>query len=698
MTDHSAADSRPTNRLIDETSPYLLQHACNPVDWFPWGEEALQLAREKDCPIFLSIGYSACHWCHVMEHESFENPAIAEMMNRDFVNIKVDREERPDLDQIYMNAVVAISGRGGWPMSVFLTPEMRPFFGGTYWPPEPRMGMPGFPQILERVSEIWTTRRDDINNNATQLTAAVTQMSHPQGEPIELKPELITQSVGEMLASADCVHGGFGGAPKFPHAMDLRLLLRAGQRDDDSENDPISVAQLTLSKMARGGIYDHLGGGFHRYSTDARWLVPHFEKMLYDNALLASTYLEAYQLTLRNDFATTARETLDYVLREMTQPEGGFYSTQDADSEGEEGKFFVWNETEIDSVLTDGDEARAFKLCYDVTPAGNWEGMTILNRKQPHATTAQELGLADDELTNLLSRCRKTLYKHREQRIHPGRDDKVLMSWNGMMIAALAQGARVLNQEKYRVAAVAACDFILENMRNDDGRLLHSFKDGQARFNACLDDYACLIDGLIEVYQATFEARFVTAALELAVIMVEQFHDVEQGGFYYTGSDHETLITRQKDNQDNATPSGNSMAATALLKLGQMTGRTDLEQNAYETLEMLSGQMARIPTAMGQALLAVDYLLAPAKQIVVVGGDDSETTDAFLQEINGRFLPNAIVLFRPQSQPEDEIPTVFQPLLTDKAAIDDQTTVYICQAGACSAPISSLPDLQESFD
>jgi uncharacterized protein YyaL (SSP411 family) len=671
------------NRLADETSPYLLQHAANPVDWFPWGEEAIAAAGELDRPIFLSIGYSACHWCHVMEHESFENESIAALMNERFVNIKVDREERPDLDRIYMNAVLALTGRGGWPMSVFLTPDLKPFYGGTYWPPEPRTGMPGFRQVLDHIADAWNTRRPDILTGAEELTEAVTRMGGPQGESSDLATGMLANAMNQLVGSADQTHGGFGGAPKFPHPMDLRVLLRCWGRFES--DDALDVVRLTLDRMAGGGLYDHLGGGFHRYSTDARWLAPHFEKMLYDNALLTCVYLKAYQATGCEDDARVVRETLDYVLREMTQPAGGFYSTQDADSEGVEGKFFVWSEAEIDQHL-DTDAARLFRACYDVSPAGNWEGTNILNRSRSHAEMATELGLSADDLTESLEASRRTLFEVRSQRIAPSRDDKILVSWNGLMIAAMAQASQVLGEKKYAAAATRAVDFILDNMRDEAGRLLHSFKDGRARFTAYLDDYAALIDGLVELYQATFETRHLTSAIELAESMRERFGDAETGGFFYTATDHETLITRDKDSQDNATPSGNALAATGLLKLGRLCGRTDFEQAAEKTLRMLSGQIQRVPQASGQALIALDFLLGPTREIVVAEGTAPSETTELLTAIHAQFLPNKVVLCRTAGISDDELPPETEHLLAGKRPRDGEVTVYVCEQGTCGEP------------
>ncbi|MBT6157960.1 MAG: thioredoxin domain-containing protein [Planctomycetaceae bacterium] len=684
-----------SNFLSTETSPYLLQHASNPVDWYPWGDVALEAARAQERPIFLSIGYSACHWCHVMEHESFENTQIAELMNRHFINIKVDREERPDLDQIYMNAVMALTGRGGWPMSVFLTPDLKPFYGGTYWPPTSRMGMPGFGDILQKVNEAWSNSRDHVFQSADELTEHVIAMGVPQGEPGTIAEPQLIAAMQQLLKTADRTNGGFGGAPKFPHPMDIRLLLRCWKRF--GSDDALAVVNLTLDKMSRGGIYDHLGGGFHRYSVDERWLAPHFEKMLYDNALLAMAYLDAFQATSNPDYERVVRETLDYILREMTQPEGGFYSTQDADSEGEEGKFFVWSERELCDQLEPEDE-RVFGTCYDVSAGGNWEGHNILNRVKTHAEAAAALKLDEDELSGLLDRCRQKLFDVRKQRIAPARDDKVLVSWNGLMISAMARAAQILDEPKYADAARDAADFILQQMRDDEGRLLHAFKDGRARFNAYLDDYACLIDGLIDLYQATFETRHLDEALALSERMIARFHDADTGGFFYTSADHEQLVARNKDSQDNATPSGNGMAATALLRLGRLCGRSDLEDVAVGTLEMLAAQLAQYPTSAGQSLIAADFLLGPTHEVVIVEGNSPAETEDLLRPIRQLFLPNALLLLRPAGASDNDLPAAVKPLLAGKTTQTGTATVYICERGTCQAPLTDVKDIQSAFE
>lgn len=681
----------PPNRLAGETSPYLLQHACNPVNWQPWDDESLAQAKQLDRPIFLSIGYSACHWCHVMEHESFENHDIAAVMNAGFVNIKVDREERPDLDQIYMNAVMAMTGSGGWPMSVFLTPDLKPFFGGTYWPPAAKWGRPGFREILAAVQDAWTTRRDAVLQQAGELTEAVLQSALPAEGRGELSPDMLRQALRSLLRNADRTHGGFGSAPKFPHPMDLRVLLRCAKRFDNSE--AIDVVRLTLDKMSHGGIYDHLGGGFARYSTDERWLVPHFEKMLYDNALLTTAYLEAYQMTKQADYLRVVRETLDYVLREMTQPEGGFYATQDADSEGVEGKFFVWTEAEVLDILGP-DDGRIFCYCYDVTAGGNWEHQNILNRPKRSEQAAKLLKLDSDELESLLASCRAKLFAVRSKRIPPGRDDKILVSWNGLMIAAMAQAGVILDEPKYLAAAQSAADFILDKMTTESHRLYHCSKDGRARFNGYLDDNACLIDGLIELSQATLDPQYLHHACGFAAQMTNQFSDFAHGGFFYTSSDHETLIARNKEIHDNATPSGNSMAATALLKLARLTGRRDLEAKAVETLEMMSGTLARLPTAAGQALIALDFLTGPAYELMLIEGDDKTVADQALVAIQQRCIPNKVVWRHKSGQP---VPVELRPLLEGKTTVNGGTSLYVCREGVCQAPAVGAEAIQATI-
>jgi uncharacterized protein YyaL (SSP411 family) len=576
-----------TNRLLHETSPYLKQHAHNPVDWYPWGEEALLRARELDRPIFLSIGYSACHWCHVMEHESFEDPEVGKLLNDNFISIKVDREERPDLDQIYMTAVQILTRHGGWPMSVFLTPDLKPFYGGTYFPPEDRHQLPSFKRVVVSIAEAWRDRRADVLAGAANLTENIQLSMHLEPGAGQLGTELLRRALDELARRFDQRHGGFGAAPKFPHPMDLRLLLRLAQRFDGDLAQ--GMATKTLDHMAMGGMYDQLGGGFHRYSTDAEWLVPHFEKMLYDNALLSIAYLEAFQATGKPFYRDVVEETLAYVLREMTSPDGPFYSTQDADSEGVEGKFFVWSLAEVEQVLG-RDEARLFADIFDITSDGNWEGHNIPHRSRGYDQEAKLHRMTEDELRRRLELSKRKLFEARSKRVRPGRDEKILTAWNGLMIAAFAQAAQVLARPEYTQAAARASEFVLGHMRAPDGRLLRTTGAGaQPKLNGYLEDYSYIIDALVSLYETTFEPRWIKSAQELAQVMVDQFWDDGEGGFFFTGKNHETLIARTKDPHDNATPSGNAVAVTGLLRLHKLTGNPTWLDKAERTLRLFGG-------------------------------------------------------------------------------------------------------------
>jgi uncharacterized protein YyaL (SSP411 family) len=680
MTEHATF----TNRLARETSPYLRQHAHNPVDWYPWGPEALARARQLDRPIFLSIGYSACHWCHVMEHESFENEEIARLLNEHFVPIKVDREERPDLDQVYMAAVQMLTGQGGWPMSVFLTPDLRPFTGGTYFPPDDRYGRPGFKRVLLTLIDWWRTRRGEIDRAAGDLTDHLQGLGRlPAGEG-DLGPDLLRRAADGLARAFDSRYGGFGAAPKFPHPMDLRVLLRAWARFGDEQ--ALHMVRVTLDHMAMGGIYDHLGGGFARYSTDARWLVPHFEKMLYDNALLTPCYLEAHQATGEGSYREVVEETLDWVLREMTSPEGPFYSTLDADSEGEEGKFYVWTRAEIEQVLGPADAA-VFKAVYGVEADGNWEeGKNILHRVKTHAQYARLHNLSEPELRALLARCRQKLFEARGRRVRPGLDDKALTSWNGLMIGALANASAVLERPDWTAAARRAADFILTRMRTADGRLLRTWSvGGEPKLNAYLEDYAYLLDGLGSLYEATFEPRWVEASLDLARVMVDQFWDEAEGGFFYTGRDHEALIARTKDPHDNATPSGNAMAVTVLLRLVKLTGRGDLLEKAEATLRLYRGLLSSHPLSAGQMLIALDFRLGPVEEVAVVGDPAAEDTRRVLRAARAGFHPRRVLALQPPSGDTRSLEELV-PLLTGKTA-GGAVTTYVCQNFTCQAPL-----------
>ena len=684
------------NHLNNETSPYLLQHAHNPVDWYPWGEEALTRAKADDKPILLSIGYSACHWCHVMAHESFEDPDTARLMNEHFINIKVDREERPDIDAIYMQAVQAISGHGGWPMTMFLTPDGRPFYGGTYYPPSPRQGMPAFKQILESVASSYQHRKGDIAQSATQLTQQLSNQAMLQMAREDLNRLILDEAFLSFEKQFDKVQGGFGGAPKFPQPMNLEFLLRVFHRT----RYPAALAMIekTLQKMARGGMYDQLGGGFHRYSVDARWLAPHFEKMLYDNAQLARLYMHAWQATGNPFYQRIATETLDYVAREMLNTQGGFYSTQDADSEGEEGKFYLWTPQEVVDVLGK-DDAHIFNAYYDVSEHGNFEERNILNVPRDEDIVAKELGIRIDALHAALARCKPKVYAARAQRIWPGRDDKVLTAWNGLMLAAFAEAARVLKRDDYREIAVRNAEFLLRELSPSGGRdasplrLLRTWKEGRAKLNGYLEDYADLADGLLCLYEATFDPRWFSGARSLADTMIDQFWGDDIGGFYDTAHDHETLITRPRDVFDNATPSGGSVAAWILLRLAIMAGDEDYARRAVESIKGVSTLMKRYASGFGQWLSALDFYLSHPKEIALLGDLASPLTQALIDIVFKPYLPNRVVMHAPGSG--DGV--ALGPLLEDKTLVAGQPAAYVCQNYTCQAPVSDPLVLEQQL-
>jgi uncharacterized protein YyaL (SSP411 family) len=679
-----------SNRLADESSPYLLQHRDNPVDWYPWGEEALYRSREEDRPIFLSIGYSACHWCHVMEYESFENDAIAAALNERFVCIKVDREERPDLDQIYMNAVQAMTDRGGWPMSVFLTPDLKPFFGGTYWPPTASRGMPGFDQVIAGVSDAWNNRREQALQQADELTGHLQQLAQLSAPAAVLADDVLHHAAAQLERVFDFSQGGFGGAPKFPHPLDLKVLLRFWRRD--ARVGVMQMVRLTLDKMAGGGIYDHLGGGFARYSVDAQWLVPHFEKMLYDNALLADAYLEGFLATGEEHYAGVVRETLDYVLRDMTDTAGGFYSTEDADSEGVEGKFYVWTPTEIADVLGE-KAAEMFCYVYDVSESGNFEGKNILNLPKTIEQCAQVRGVEVRLLANELTEGREKLFAERKKRIHPGLDDKVLTSWNGLIIHALARAGAVLGEPRYGEAATQGADFVLAQLRRDDGRLLHTWRHGVAKLDAYLDDYAAMINALVSVYEATFDEQWIDKAIGLADVTLAHFADPDGDGFFYTADDHEQLIARVKDVQDSSVPSGNGLVATALARLGVLTGRNDYVAAAESAVRACAAMLKEHPTAAGQALVAHDFLSGSVDQVVILADKNSPDAAAALNSLRGKFLPNMIVACRDEESGSGALDKLF----AGKPPVAGGLTVYVCRDFVCEAPVSGREGVVEAL-
>ena len=685
MTEH-----KHTNRLINETSPYLLQHAHNPVDWYPWSEEAFAQARLANKPLLLSIGYSACHWCHVMEHESFENEEIAKLMNDNFVSIKVDREERPDLDQIYMNAVQMMTQHGGWPMTVFLTPEGVPFYGGTYFPPEDRYNMPGFPRVLISVAEAYRDKPEEVKRTAVSLLEELRRMSVGQESNETLSLDLLGAAHRGIIRNYDSANGGFGGAPKFPPAMNLEFLLRIHERTGDQS--ALEIVRHTCRKMAEGGIYDQLGGGFARYSTDAHWLVPHFEKMLYDNALLSRHYLHYYQVTHEDLARRIIEETLDYVGREMMDPLGGFYSTQDADSEGEEGKFFVWTIAEIAEALGEKD-ASLFCTYFNLSLAGNFEGKNILNVTRPISEVAKSESVTVARLQRAIDVGRETLLAIRERRIKPDRDEKILTAWNGLMLASFAEASAILEREDYAGIARVNARFVLNNLRRE-GLLLRTYKDGEAKLNGYLEDYAFLADGLLALFEATGEFEWFEEAKQITETMIDEFWDEEEGGFFFTGKSHEALIVRSKDYFDNATPSGNSVAAEVLLKLSLFTGNEDYRRRAVTVLRLVAQPMQRFPSAFGRALCAVDFHLSAPKEIVILGQPDSAQTRLLTREIWKRYLPNKVVVCASMSDSDVAARRAHAlPLLKERTLVDNGPTAFVCEHYTCKLPVTSPEDL-----
>jgi uncharacterized protein len=745
-----------TNRLANETSPYLLQHKDNPVDWYAWSDAAFAAARAADKPVLLSVGYSACHWCHVMAHESFEDDAIAARMNEGFVNIKVDREERPDVDNIYMQAVQALTGRGGWPMTVFLTPEGVPFYGGTYFPPQDRGGMPGFPRVLQAVLEAYRTKRGDIDRAGSQLLSQLSAPARLQSAGDSAPgpdASVLDEAAEAALRAHDDHRGGFGPAPKFPQPMTLDFLMRWYRRSGRSE--ALQAVNTTLRAMARGGMYDQVGGGFHRYSTDAEWLVPHFEKMLYDNALLARAYLDAFKLTGDPLYRRITEETLDYVQREMTHPSHGFFSSQDADSEGEEGKFFLWTPSELKEVL--GEDAEQVAAYYGVTETGNFEGSNILHvptstehflesqKADPlspweRARERDKAASSDvDNFDSLLHAAKSNLYAARRHRVPPGRDEKVLTAWNGLMLRAFAEAAIAFDSQSYQDTATANADFLLREMRTN-GRLLRTWKEGEARLNAYLEDYACLIDGLIAVHAATFDLRHLSSAIEVADEMIDLFWDDSVQGFFDTGRDHEALVTRPRDFFDNATPSGTSVAIDVLLRLSVLTDNQDYERRALTCLRTLTPFIQQAPTAFGRLLSALDFHLSRRQELAVIlppsqsredegeglpqdvqtgkpanaqesarpepngdpvrgerveprvfadrsGGLVSEGRE-LLKPIRLLYAPNLLLLGAPEGQGAD-----LTPLLADRPTLDGKPTAYLCEGYVCQAPTTDPREL-----
>jgi len=674
--------AKSANRLIHESSPYLRQHAHNPVDWYPWGEEAFAAARRDDKPILLSVGYSACHWCHVMERESFEDEAIARLMNENFVNIKVDREERPDVDHIYMTAVQLLTGRGGWPMTVFLTPEGRPFYGGTYFPPADRHGMPGFPRVLDFIARKYREGPQEIDSAVREIDERLRSAEAVSGDGTLPARDCVAVAAASLARAYDERNGGLGQAPKFPNTGALDLFLRAGHSSGESRYT--DMALHTLRQMARGGIYDQLGGGFHRYSVDERWLVPHFEKMLYDNAQLVPLYLSAYQVSGDPFFARIARETLDYVAREMRDPAGGFYSTQDADSEGIEGKFFVWERAEVEALL--GADTEIACRVWDVTDAGNFEERNILHITLDTDQAAALFRRTSEEVANLLDRARKVLFAARATRVAPARDEKMLTSWNALMISAFARAAEVLDEASYAEIARAAVAFVDTSLRRGD-RLLATCKDGVAKLNGYLDDYAFYAAALLDLYEAVQERPYLDSARRLADVMLEHFWDTDSAGFFFTSDDHEELIVRSKPSFDGSIPSGNAVATMTLLRLHHHSGDRRYLEHAEEILRVYSRAAANQPFGMANLIAAADFYASGPHEIVVVTSHPED--DPLLRRVRARYVPNRVL----SVVSPDTIDTA-PPALTGKGQVGGRTTVYICHRQTCSAPATEWGQIE----
>lgn len=676
------------NKLIHETSPYLLQHANNPVDWYPWGDEALDKARNEHKPIFLSIGYAACHWCHVMEHESFEDPETAALLNKHFVSIKVDREERPDLDSIYMSAVVTMTGQGGWPMSVFLTPQGEPFFGGTYFPSTRRYNMPSFREVLQAIAQSWQNEAGEIHRVSQEVTEHLREQNTaaaPSTEPLD--PAVLDNAAGRLTQTYDWQMGGWGRAPRFPQPMTIEFLLMQAAR---GKEQCLETAVHILHVMSRGGLYDVVGGGFHRYSTDDAWLVPHFEKMLYDNAQLALAYLHGYAVTGSAVFRQVCTETLDFIAREMRHPEGGFFSSLDADSEGEEGKYYLWSKNELETAITGPAERDLLSMTYPISARGNFEGRIVLQRKFDWATLASLSGLSEDQLIHQLGAIHQKLASKREQRIRPLTDDKVLTSWNALALRTFAQAARCLQRDDYLAVAQQNADFLLRELYKH-GKLLRAWRDGQARQIGFLEDYAGLILGLLDLYQSDFDPRWYAAAKTLSDAMTESFSD-PSGGFFDTPAGQEGLILRPKELQDNATPSGNALAALALLTLAAFDQHGSQHENAVRSIGLVQKYLVQHPTAFGLWLQAADLALGPVRQVAVIpGNEDQAATKQMLQEIWNKYRPHTVTAVAAASGAP-------QPgLLNDRVALQGKTTIYVCQDFACQLPVHSIEGLREQL-
>jgi uncharacterized protein YyaL (SSP411 family) len=690
-----------SNRLIREKSPYLLQHAHNPVDWYPWGSEAFEAAKNQNKPIFLSIGYSTCHWCHLMEKESFEDPEVAELMNDAFISIKVDREERPDIDSTYMTVCQMMTGSGGWPLTIIMTPDKRPFFASTYIPKESGFGRLGMKELVPRIKELWKSERDQLINSAQEVVMRLTRPEYTsdtsKGEKIG--EEALDAAYDNLSEGFDEEHGGFGGAPKFPTPHNLTFLLRYWKRT--TYEKALWMVEKTLRSMRLGGIFDHVGFGFHRYSVDSRWFAPHFEKMLYDQAMLAMAYTEACQATKKEEYAETAREILTFVLRDMTSPQGGFYTSIDADSEGEEGKFYIWTEHEVRQVLSP-EEAELVTKVFNVQENGNFldattykdTGNNILYMSSPLDRISSDMKIPAKELKDRLQVVRQKLFSAREKRIRPSKDDKILTDLNGLMIAALAKAGQALDQPEYMEAAEHAASFILEKMTDPRGRLYHRYRDGEAAIPGFLDDYAFIVWGLIELYEATFETGYLKSAIELTQHMISHFWDEEHGGFYLSADDAESVVTRRKDAYDGAHPSGNSIATLNLLRLAHMTGESKFEERASRIIYALSSIVSKAPTAYTQLLIALDFVIGPSSEVVIVGERNADDTHAMIKTLRVNFIPSKVVLLRPVGDKSQEI-TQLAEYTSDFLVKDGKATAYVCHGFKCGLPTTDASRMLE---
>ena len=692
---------KTTNKLAYEKSPYLLQHAHNPVNWYPWGEEAFKKAKSENKPILLSIGYSTCHWCHVMAHESFEDPEVAKLMNDVFISIKVDREERPDIDKIYMDVCQMLTGSGGWPLTIFMTPDKKPFFAGTYFPKTSRFGRMGLIDLILRIKDLWNSQKNEILQTANDITFSLQNITNEApGDKLGIKN--LKNAYNQLAMQYDNKYGGFSNRPKFPSPHNLLFLLRFWKRTGVKE--ALEMVQKTLDQMRKGGIYDHIGFGFHRYSTDSQWLVPHFEKMLYDQALLAIAYSEAFQATKNQEYAKTAREIFAYILRDMTAPEGGFYSAEDADSEGIEGKFYVWGIEELKTILN-SEELEIVKKVYNISNEGNFleestrekTGNNIFHIKDSLLNIANELKIDEQNLKIKIERIRQNLFNVRKKRIHPHKDDKILTDWNGLMIAALAIGSRIYCESLYLEAAKKAIDFISTKLRKHNGRLIHRFRDDVAEIDAYLTDYAFLIWGLIEMYETTFEVYYLKMAIELNKDLLNHFWDDYVGGFYFTADDGEVLLTRQKEIYDGAIPSGNSVAMLNLLRLSFLTGDHDLEQKADILGRVFTEKVESSPLAYTHLMSAIDFAVGPSYTLVIAGDSGGDDTNQMLEEIRNNFIPNKTSIFLPTEHKSPEIVdiaefTKFYEKVNNKAA------AYVCVNKTCKPATNDINKMLELLD